>query len=134
MIKTERGYRRAMKRMIKRVRSTDDIAELDSSKMDPLDAEILYDCIAEGYIRGKLTDTLGRDKHKIELRAMSGKALPEVYNNIITLKGLAFLKPDRTRLKANIALAISICAMLISLMANLDKVLLNLQLLKGLAG
>ena len=63
---------------------------------------------------------------------MDGKAHSEIFNTVITLKGLEFLKPDRTKTKANLAIIISAIAgvvslgsLLVSVLANLDKIYRN---------
>ena len=134
MIKNEKEYSRAMRAMIVRVQSAEDADEINCAQMTMEEREILFDCITDGYVRGKTTDVIGKDRHMINLRMMDGSARPEVYNTIITLKGLCFLKPDRIKAKANIAIFVSACALLVSILANLDKIASNLQMLKGLIG
>ena len=62
-----------------------------------------------------------------------------IFNTVITLKGLEFLKPDRTKTKANLAIIISAIAgvvslgsLLVSVLANLDKIISNLEILNDL--
>ena len=76
---------------------------------------------------------------EIELRTMDGKAHSEIFNTVITLKGLEFLKPDRTKTKANLAIiisaiagAVSLGSLLVSVLANLDKIIRNLEILNDL--
>lgn len=70
---------------------------------------------------------------------MDGKAHSEIFNTVITLKGLEFLKPDRTKTKANLAIiisaiagAVSLGSLLVSVLANLDKIIRNLEILNDL--
>lgn len=135
MIKNEKEYRNAMKKMIRYVQSAKDISEIDPSKMNDEESEILYDCIVEGYIRGKTSESFGNSGQIKELRAISGKALPEVHSTLITHRGLAFLKPDKANKRSIIALWISIFAAIISALAlavsilsNLDKIIENWHL------
>lgn len=134
MISNEKEYKMAVRNMIKRVQNAKNIEELNRIDMPAEDREILFDCISEGFIRGKTHDYLGKNREFRELRMQDGSARPEVYSTVITLKGLAFLKPDHTKARANIALAMSVAAFLVSILSNLDKITQNLQLLSNLVG
>lgn len=138
MIQSRSDYRAAVCRMIRTVQTAKSADEINSLKMTAEDAEILNDCIESGFIRGRIS-YLNSDGKEIKLRTLDGKAHPQVFSTVITMKGLEFLKPDRTKLKANLALVfsalavvVSVCSVLVTGMANLDKILGNLSLLMEL--
>ena len=128
MIRNQTDYRIAMCNMIRRVQMAKSTDEINEAKMSPEEAEILADSIESGFVRGR-TKYLNSEGKEIELRNLKGIALPRVCSTVITLKGLEFLKPDRTKLKANLALIISVCSLVVSGLANLDKIITNLDLL-----
>lgn len=138
MIRNQTDYRKAMCSMIRKIQSARSADEINSMEMSIEEAEILNDCIENGFVRGE-TSAQNAAGQEIPLRTMDGKAHPVIHNTVITLKGLEFLKPDRTTAKANLAIAISAVAgvislgsLLVSVLASLDKILSNLDLLKAL--
>lgn len=138
MIKSEREYKKAMRDMIRRVQSAKNADEINDATLTMEEAEILTDCILEGYVRGKVEEELSNGR-VITLRTLDGKAHPEIYNTVIPLKGLAFLKPENTALKATIAICasviaslVSISALFVSLLSSLDKILVNLEILRAI--
>lgn len=106
MIRSQREYKRAMRKMIRRIQSGE---EIDSWRESSEDMEILADCILAGYVNGELKDD-GKT-----LRTMDGKIHPIVFNSHIPLKGLAFLHPQ-IDWKFIIPTIISIIALLCSLL------------------
>ena len=64
MIRSQREYKRAMRKMIRRIQSGE---EIDSWRESSEDMEILADCILAGYVNGELKDD-GKT-----LRTMDGK-------------------------------------------------------------
>lgn len=134
MISSEKEYFAAMRNMIRKVRS----GYVPAHDADHEELEVLAECIRQGYLLGKTTyiDEHGREQ---ELRTLDGKMHPEITNHVIPPKGLAFLSPNKTERKSNIALGVSICAVVISLFAfivtllsNLDKIIENWDLLMTL--
>ena len=125
MLKTDKDYTKAMKTMIRRIQAGDTPS---SFIITAEDCEILAECIKAGYINGTTTYT-DINGNVSELRTCDGTIHPTIYNNIITLKGLEFLKPNYVEIKANLAIAISALALLISLLSNLDKIIENLKFL-----
>lgn len=130
MIKTKRDYDNAIRAMIRRVQRAKDKDEFNTFKMSAEEAEILLDCITAGYLIGEIQEPY---------RTMDGKAHPELTNTFVTPKGLAMLEPSKTELKSNLAIVTSISAVLISafalvvsLLANLDKMLENWAIVKNL--
>ena len=130
MIKTKRDYDNAIRAMIRRVQRAKDKDEFNTFKMSAEEAEILLDCITAGYLIGEIQEPY---------RTMDGKAHPELTNTFVTPKGLAMLEPSKTELKSNLAIVTSIAAVLIpafalvvSLLANLDKMLENWAIVKNL--
>ena len=121
MLHTEKEYNSAMRQMILRVQQAASVDEINTWDMSIEEAEILLDCVASGYLIGKVP------KNIAECRTLDGKAHPELFNTVITPKGLAFLKPPRTDLKATIALIVSAIAALISLLSNADQILHNIK-------
>lgn len=110
MIKTEKAFLKEMRRMIRCV----------SEGKDPLhspprqeDYEVLAECINRGYLL-----SAGNFKGGNVVRSLDGSPHPMYNPNVVPLKGLSFLKPDRTRLRANIALVISFAALFVSILAN----------------
>ena len=111
MIRSQREYKRAMRKMIRRIQSGE---EIDSWRESSEDMEILADCILAGYVNGELKDD-GKT-----LRTMDGKIHPIVFNSHIPLKGLAFLHPQ-IDWKFIIPTIISIIALLCSLLGSLGS-------------
>ena len=105
MIRNQTDYRKAMCKMIRKIQNSSSAEEINDLEMSIEDAEILNDCIENGFVRGKTTYR-NHNGEEIELRTMDGKAHSEIFNTVITLKGLEFLKPDRTKTKANLAIII----------------------------
>ena len=133
--RTEKDYISAMRKMILRVQNATDLDEIDTFTMTANEAEILFDCMKEGYLIGKVP------KDETDFRTMDGKAHPELINTVVPPKGLAFLRPVKTDLKSNIALGVSVFAALISLfaflvtlLANLDKIIQNWSIFVSLLG
>ena len=106
MIRSQREYKRAMRKMIRRIQSGE---EIDSWRESSEDMEILA-----GYVNGELKDD-GKT-----LRTMDGKIHPIVFNSHIPLKGLAFLHPQ-IDWKFIIPTIISIIALLCSLLGSLGS-------------
>lgn len=138
MIRDQADYRKAMCDMIHRIQKAKSPEEINTMEMSIEDAEILNDCIENGFVRGETYATNSNGK-KFPLRTMDGKAHPEIYNTVITLKGLEFLKPNRAEARANLAIAISavagvvsIASLLVNALANLDKIVENFQFLTNL--
>lgn len=121
MIKSERAFTKAMRKMIS------NIADGKSPYHDPPtddDCEVLAECIS----RGLLLSAAPLDGGNV-LRTMDGKAHPMVNTQVVPLKGLAFLHPDRTRLRANIALSLSTIAILVSVLVGLPQIISSVKLL-----
>lgn len=121
MLKSERDYEKAIRKMLLRVQNVTSLEEIQPHQMSLEDAEILMDCIKQGYLVGKTED------NGIELRTLDGKAHPELLSSLITPKGFAFLKPKNTDMKATAAIVISSFALLISILSSLDKILENIR-------
>lgn len=128
MLQSQRDYEKALRAMLLRVQRADSLDDVQPHQMSMEDAEILTDCIKQGYLRG-ITEEKGS-----ELRTLDGKAHPVLLSTVITPKGAAFLKPKRTDIKATVALIISILALLVSILSNLDKIVENCRLIVNLAG
>lgn len=111
MIKSQREYKKAMRRMISRVQRGEHIDIWNESTEN---MEILADCISAGYVNGELM----RDGK--ELRTLDGKIHPIIYNSHIPLKGIAFLHPQLDW-KFIIPTIISILALLCSLLEPLPS-------------
>lgn len=126
MVKNQKGYIREMRSMIRRVQTLPKGESLNPFELSHEEAEILSDCIKNGYVIGTVTSFDKDTGREYELRTMDGKIHPELFNNVITPKGLAFLKPSKTDIKASIALIISILALLISFLSQLDRIIQNI--------
>lgn len=111
MIRSQREYKRAMRKMIRRVQKGE---EIDSWKESFEDMEILADCILAGYVNGEL------EHNGKTVRTMDGKIHPIVFNSHIPIKGLAFLHPQFDW-KFIIPTIISIIALLCSLLGPLNS-------------
>lgn len=138
MIRNEKEYTKAMKKMILRVQNDGAPKDAESTIEE---MEVLTDCIRAGYLIGTTTFTDSSTGAEIDLRTMDGKMHPELLNNSVTPKGLAFLKPNKANLKSNVAIVTSILATLISLLAflvtllsDLDSITSNWELFKSLFG
>ncbi len=92
MIKNQKDYEKAMRAMIRRVQNGDPPVDKHASIED---MEILADCIKAGYINGTTTHFSAHSQKEEELRTLDGKMHPKVYNNVIPLKGLVFLNPQK---------------------------------------
>lgn len=135
MIHSEKEYRNAMRMMILRVQRAADINDIDTWALSMEEAELLLDCVRDGYLTGKVPED------ETSCRTLDGKAHPELINTVVTPKGLSFLRPSKTDLKSSVALGVSIFAAVISLfafvvtlLANLDKVIQNCAILAALLG
>ena len=117
MIKSERTYYKEMRRMIRRVLKGEEPLPKDPTRED---LEILTECVSRGYL-------LNMDSRDEVLRTADGRPHPIVDLSVVPVKGLAFLRPDRTQLKSTIAIWVSIAAMLISLFANLSAIIQNVN-------
>lgn len=106
MIRSQREYKKAMRKMIRRVQSGE---KINSWEENFEDMEILADCISAGYINGELEED-GKP-----IRTLDGKIHPIVFNSYIPLKGLAFLHPQ-IDWKFIIPTIISVIALLCSLL------------------
>ena len=113
MISSERAYYRAMRRMIRCVMNGKNPLPCNPTRED---YEILAECINQGYLfqLGNKTDVL---------RTVDGMPHPTVDLSAVPVKGLAFLRPDRTRLKSTLALCISAIALAISFLANMPAII-----------
>lgn len=138
MIRNQADYHKAMCNMIRKIQNAHSADEINNADMSVEEAEILNDCIENGFVRGKnhYFDSNGK---RNELRTVDGKAHPVIHTTVITLKGLEFLKPDRTNAKANLAIiisalagAISLGSLVVSVLTNLDKIISNFAILRGL--
>ena len=111
LLNTERKYQNAMKRMIKRIQKTGDIP--DPRNLSDQDAEILMDCVKQGFLIGEAQGWDERRHAFIDHRVLTGKAMPEVHSATIPLKGVIFLKPT-IDWKFVVPTAISIAALIIT--------------------
>ncbi len=116
MIKSEREYNRAVREMLRRVQLASSVDEFHSDKMSVQESEILADCIKREFLIGRVSDSTG------EFRTEDGKMHPELLNTLITPRGYAFLKPQKTDVKATVALIVSIVAVVVSIAANLQQI------------
>ena len=111
MIRSQREYKRAMRKMIMRVQRGEEINSMEESLED---MEILADCISAGYINGEIS-------HDGQImRTLDGKIHPTIFNSHIPLKGVAFLHPQ-IDWKFIIPTIISIIALLCSLFGVLNS-------------
>ena len=109
MLKTKKDFEKAMRTMILRVQSGDTISDKTASIED---MEVLAECIRNGYINGRLTSSTSHKSE--EFRTLDGKIHPQIINNIIPLKGLIFLHPQKDG-KFIIPTAISLIALIVSI-------------------
>lgn len=75
--------------------------------------EVLTECINQGYLL-----PAGSDCDTKVMRSASGIPHPTYNKDVVPLRGLTFLRPDRTRLKANLALVFSAIAIIVSILSN----------------
>lgn len=111
MIRSEKEYLKAQKKMLLRVQSSN-LEDIDPHQMSMEDAEILMSCIRSGYLAGRYKE------NGFELRTMDGKAHPELLSTRITPAGAAFLKPNRTDRKATWALIIAFLSLVVSILSS----------------
>ena len=123
MIRSEKEFNAAMRRMIRRVQA----GELLIDPANPEDAEVLAECIKNGYLNGSITVKDPRTGEEREYRTKDGKIHPRLYNTIVPKAGLAFLNSEKMNSRVNWALAVSIGAIIVSLLANMDKIYHNIQ-------
>lgn len=117
MIKSERSFKRQMRIMIRRV--SNGLGPYSSAEPTRDDLEVLTECISQGYLLSSEENVT---------RTLDGTPHPGHVDSFVPLKGLAFLKPDRTALRSKIALWISFIALLISLLSNLSTIHHNLNM------
>lgn len=88
-LSSEKEYLDAMRCMMQRVQQGD-TPPLSASTEE---LEVLAECIRRGYLTGTVTHT---DKNGVEreLRTLDGKIHPILFNNVVTLAGLAFLESN----------------------------------------
>lgn len=122
MIDSEHKFKRAMRRMIKRIINGQSPLPDNPSRED---YEVLTECIKAEYI-------LSLQDEDLTIRTMDGCPHPVPNCEVIPLKGLAFLKPDKAELYARISIWLSIFALLISVLTNLTEIVQNVRLLIGL--
>lgn len=116
MIKSEKEFLKSMRKVIRCVLSGKYEPTADREQL-----EVVTECIEQGYLLSQYE----RDGKKV-LRTMDGTPHPRVATDTVPLKGLKFLSPDRSNLKSNIALILSALALLVSLFANLDRIITNI--------
>lgn len=121
MLKSEKEFEKAMRKVIRSVLNEKYPPDSLSKRED---LEVITECIEQGYLLSRYE----KDGKKV-LRTADGTPHPKVVTEIVPLKGLKFLSPDRTNLKSNIALILSALAFLVSLFANLDRIITNLSAL-----
>ena len=131
MINSAHAFEAAMKKMVRNIANGERYL---SSPPTRDELEVLTECIKQGYLLS-LSDANGGTV----LRTMDGTPHPMANTEVIPLKGLVFLKPDRAQRRSIVALIVSICAAAISLMAllvgllaNLDQIVQNVELLRAL--
>lgn len=123
MIKTEKEFNNAMREMI--IRVTKGEYPYTSNPPSRDDLEVLSECISRGYL-------LSMDASS--LRTMDGAPHPTLNKDVVPLKGLSFLNPDRTEKRSITALWISIVAVAISFFSNLPVIVHNvLAIIRHLA-
>lgn len=122
LLSTPAQYEEAMRDVIRRVQRGE-ISHAPNGSIEEM--EVIADCIRLGYINGRLN----LNGETEPFRTLDGKIHPEILNNHIPLKGLCFLQPDKTAQKAGAAMWLSLIALVVSILSNLDKILINLQML-----
>ncbi len=128
-IRSMRGYNAAIRKMIRSVQRGYD----PSRSTDTQELELLADCIRNGYLIGRVSSPDPKTGVEHELRTLDGKMHPELFNQIVPPKGLAFLKPAASDIRSVIAICISVLALLVSLFANLDRIIQNVGLFRSLS-
>lgn len=106
--------------MIKRVLNGE---EAISAKRTREELEVAAECLERGYLY-PASNQIMNDFGKVK-RMMDFSPVPMVDRNSVPVKGLAFLKPDRSELRSKAALWISLGAFLISLLSNIDVIARN---------
>ncbi len=122
VIRNEKEFNAAMRRMIRRVQS----GELLIDPANPETAEVLAECIRNGYLNGTIMAEDPETGRMVENRTADGKIHPRLYNTLVPKAGLAFLHSEKLNIRVNWALAVSFGAILVSMLANLDKIYYNL--------
>lgn len=120
MIKTEKEFTNEMRKMIRKVSSGENPFHTPPTRDD---IEVLAECINRGYL-------LSLDNRNND-RTLDGKPHLNLITDVVPLKGLSFLNPDRTRLRANIAIGLSAAALLVSILSNLTKIVGSIHFLIG---
>ncbi len=118
MIKSEKEFKREMRKAIRRV--TKGLSPYNSEHPTREELEVVTECISQGYL-------LSLNNDDSVLRTLDGNPHPTFISSVVPLKGLSFLKPDRTILRSKIALWFSFAALLISLLSNLSTIYQNLN-------
>lgn len=114
MIKTERQFVCEMRKMIRRVINGENALH---NPPTPDDVEVLAECINCGYLLP--LDSSNADAVN---RTLDGTPHINLNTAVVPLKGLAFLRPDRTRLRANVAIFLSAVAIVVSILSDLTEI------------
>ena len=117
MIKSEKEFKREMRKIIRRV--ANGLSPYSSDEPTREELEVVAECVSQGYL-------LSFTDNSSVMRALDGTPYPDLIDSVVPLKGLSFLKPDRTVLRSKIALWFSFAALLISLLSNLSTIYHNL--------
>lgn len=114
MIKSERQFNRAMRKMIRRV-----IAGKRPLPENPTrdDLEVLAECVKRGYIFSATTNERG----EMPRNQLGVPIVDYISEQTFLLPGLVFLHPDDTKVRANIALVISGLALLSTVLFELIR-------------
>lgn len=114
MIKSERQFNRAMRKMIRRV-----IAGERPLPENPTrdDLEVLAECVKRGYIFSATTNERG----EMPRNQLGVPIVDYISEQTVLLPGLVFLHPDDTKVRANIALVISGLALLSTVLFELIR-------------
>lgn len=123
MIKSERRFKREMRRMIRRVARGEDVQQNLSAQ----DCEVLTECIEQGFLLSSSALINGK-----VVRVQAGTPRPSLNDQAVPLKGLAFLRPDWSSVRSWIALAISVISLAISTLLNYGAIAETIRFLLGI--
>ena len=109
MIKSEKRFKKEMRRMIRRVARGEDI----QNNLSDQEREVLTECIEQGLLLSACPLNNGK-----VIRVQDGTPRPNLNVQAVPLKGLSFLRPDWENVRSWIALALSIISLAISTLLN----------------
>lgn len=117
MPKTEREFKRRMKKMLRTVIRGE--PPISKTSPTPAELEVLAECVKRRYLTGCIVESNG----ELPRNQLGLPMVDFVEEKVVTFAGLQFLAPDRTRARANAALIISLLSLLVTTLHALPTII-----------